>query len=112
MSHQCKSIGCDQKVANPQTDFCTSCGYVHSILGMQNPAVEEAEADIEALELDTYAIHHAFQINDPSGCLQRASRLILLTGQMNELEHGEPKAADIMEARNMLTRWLQLNYYE
>lgn len=109
MSFTCKSFGCDNKVTPPESDFCNHCLYVHSILGMEAPIEEQVE--IEEFALDTYAVHHAFNIQDPSGCLQRASRLILLSGQMND-EAETPKGVDIVEARNMLTRWLQLNEFE
>lgn len=112
---QCKSIGCDNEISQLGTDFCAQCNYVHSIFGTEPEQVETSEVEygypIE-IPLDTYAVHNAFNIQDPSGCLQRASRIILLTGQMNEDESGMPKAADVMEARTMLTRWLQLNEYE
>lgn len=112
MSRQCKSIGCGQPVTNPTQDFCTACTYVHSILGhisdTENLAEEPDRLDIE---LDTYAVHHVFNLQDPSGCLQRASRIILMSGQMND-ESDTPKGVDIIEAREMLTRWLQLNEHE
>lgn len=110
MSHQCKSIGCGHQVEDKKQDFCTSCNYIRSIW---DHAYEEeiSEKENNIVVLDTYAVHQAFDIQDPSGCLQRASRLILLSGQMND-ESDMPKAVDIMEARTMLTRWLQLNEYE
>ena len=113
MSHQCKSIGCDQNITNTKQDFCTACNYVHSILGQISDTLlmEEEEPEQFDIPLDTYAVHHAFDLQDPSGCLQRASRIILMSGQMNE-EADTPKSADIIEAREMLTRWLQLNKYE
>lgn len=56
-------------------------------------------------EMDVYAVHHVFTINDPSGCLQHASKKILLSGTRNG---GKSLAQDIKEARDTLTRKLQL----
>jgi len=56
-------------------------------------------------EMDVYAVHHVFTVNDPSGCLQHASKKILLSGTRNG---GKSLAQDIKEARDTLTRKLQL----
>lgn len=53
--------------------------------------------------IDTYGVHHLFQVQDPSGCLQNASQKLLLSGSSNTAYR------DIREARDTLTRWLQLN---
>lgn len=104
---QCKSIGCDNQVSKLGTDFCDACGYIHSIFGLDDmPEMETPQT--ETVELDTYIVHQAFNIQDPSSCLHRASRIILMSGQMNE-ESEYPKGSDIIEARNMLNRWLELN---
>jgi len=113
MSHQCKSIGCNTQVIDHKQDFCTPCNYVHSILGQISDTLLMEEEDPEQFDtpLDTYAIHHAFDLQDPSGCLQRASHLILMSGQNNDDSYS-PKGVDIVEARELLTRWLQLNEHE
>jgi len=54
-------------------------------------------------EIDTYAVHHIFQIQDPSGCLQQASAKLLMTKSSKNIYR------DVREARELLTRWLQLN---
>jgi hypothetical protein len=56
-------------------------------------------------EADVYLVHDRFQIDDPSGCLQHASKKILLSGTRNG---GKSLAQDIKEARDTLTRKLQL----
>lgn len=57
-------------------------------------------------EVDVYAVHHLFNIQDPSGCIQHASKKLLLSGVRTG---GKSKAKDIREARDTLDRWLQLN---
>lgn len=54
-------------------------------------------------EIDTHAIHYLFKIPDPSGCIQQASKQLLLSGSSKNMYR------DIKEARDTLTRWLQLN---
>jgi len=56
-------------------------------------------------EIDVYAVHDTFRIDDPSGCLQHASKKILLSGTRNG---GKSLEQDIKEARDTLTRKLQL----
>lgn len=109
MNHQCKSFGCDQPTTNTSSDFCTSCEYVHAISGPDRRIDPDREADIK-IDLDVYAVHHMFNLQDPSGCLQQAGRIILLSGIKND-NNGKPTIADIEEARDMLNRWLELNAF-
>ena len=55
--------------------------------------------------IDVYAIHELFDINDPSGCIQHASKKLLLCGVRTG---GKDVATEIKEARDTLTRKLQL----
>lgn len=57
-------------------------------------------------ELDVYQVHQLFGINDPSGCVQHASKKLLLAGQRTG---GKPALDDIREARDTLNRYLQIN---
>ena len=57
-------------------------------------------------EIDVYLTHKLFEIDDPSGCIQHASKKLLLSGVRTG---GKSKADDIKEARDTLTRWLQIN---
>lgn len=66
--------------------------YYKSVLGMT--------------EVDVYAVHQLFNVEDPSGAIHHASKKLLLSGQRTG---DKPKAKDIKEARDTLTRWLQLN---
>jgi len=57
-------------------------------------------------EIDVYEVHHRFQINDPSGCIQHASKKLLLCGVRTG---NKAPYQEIREARDTLNRWLQLN---
>lgn len=58
------------------------------------------------VEMDVYLVHHKYEINDPSGALQHASKKILLSGVRTG---GKSKFQDIKEARDTLTRWMEIN---
>jgi hypothetical protein len=60
-------------------------------------------------EIDIYATHKVFNLIDPTGCLHHSSKKILLSGTRTG---GKPAHKDIKEARDTLTRWLQLNGHE
>ena len=57
-------------------------------------------------EIDVYGVHHVFAIEDPSGCIQHASKKLLLSGVRTG---GKSKYQDIKEARDTLNRWLEIN---
>ena len=62
--------------------------------------------DVRHLDvIDVYRIHALFRVDDPSGCLQHADKKILLSGVRTG---GKPKIEDIREARDTLTRWLEM----
>lgn len=97
----CKAIGCCV-VTLPGRDFCEPCENKEEAtlsLSMKYPDQYKDVGDIT--EIDAFAVHHLFQLQDPSGCLQHASRKLLMSGT--------PAYKDIREARDTLTRWLQLN---
>lgn len=103
MNQTCKSIGCCNAVVGQ--DFCEPCLNKEEAPGF-SPSLSDKYPDLyralgDMAEIDVFAIHHLFNIQDPSGCLQHASR-ILLTGNT-------PVYALVREARDTLTRWLQLN---
>lgn len=60
----------------------------------------------ELTEIDVYATHKLFNLQDPSGALHHASKKLLLSGARTG---GKSARKDITEARDTLTRWLQLN---
>ncbi len=59
-----------------------------------------------ATELDTYALNKMFPVDDPSGCILHARKKLLVPGVRTG---GKTMVDDIREARDTLTRWLQLN---
>ena len=108
----CLSIGCDNPIS-PTEDFCSKC------LSYNYPAKEAADTsslskqypkyykDVRMLdEVDVYAVHQVFNIQDPSGAIQHASKKLLLSGVRTG---GKSKKDDIREARDTLNRWLELD---
>ena len=62
--------------------------------------------DVSSLSaIDVYAVHELFGIDDSSGCIQHASKKLLLCGVRTG---GKDVATEIKEARDTLTRKLQL----
>lgn len=126
----CKTIGCLYKPFPKTNDFCIDCLDQQATLALFNnhpvvnhsklhvlapTEVEESLSDkypqyykpVGALtELDVYAVHHLFDLSDSSGCLHHASKKLLLSGVRTG---GKSAYDDIKEARDTLTRWLQLN---
>lgn len=60
-------------------------------------------------EMDVYLCHKVFDIQDPSGAIQHASKKLLLSGSRTG---GKEAWKDIKEARDTLSRWLQLEGHE
>ncbi len=61
-------------------------------------------SDVE--EVDVYYVHKIFNIQDPSGAIQHASKKLLLSGVRTG---GKSFYDDIREARDTLNRWLEIN---
>lgn len=61
-------------------------------------------SDVE--ELDVYHVHQIFNIQDPSGAIQHASKKLLLSGVRTG---GKSFYEDVREARDTLNRWLEIN---
>jgi hypothetical protein len=63
--------------------------------------------DVRHLDsIDVYETHRLYAIDDPSGCIQHASKKLLLSGVRTG---GKSKQQDIEEARDTLNRWLEMN---
>ena len=60
----------------------------------------------DVLEVDVYHVHKIFNIQDPSGAIQHASKKLLLSGVRTG---GKSFYDDIREARDTLNRWLEIN---
>ena len=118
MSHSCKSIGCAVPV-HTGLDFCHDC----EAFANADPNQEEFDFDDSdqllsssskaphfrpnknKSDIDVYAIHQMFGIQDCSGCIQHASTKLLLS---SDNLTGKPRHQDIREARDILSRWLEL----
>ena len=96
-------------------DFCEDCEHNRKIdqakeagknltLAQRYPQYYKPVGELT--EIDVYAVHRLFNIQDPSGCLQHSSKKLLLSGVRTG---GKSQYKDIKEARDTLTRWLQLN---
>lgn len=116
----CRSIGCINPT-QPSTDFCPEC-QSHMAPSMSTSAVTTEVNNTEPsmaqkypkyykpvgdlTEVDVYAVHKLFDVQDPSGAIHHASKKLLLSGVRTG---GKSPYKDIQEARDTLTRWLQLN---
>ena len=121
----CHSIGCTNKTGDKHDDFCEECkrhAEAPSIptandaeelfikrsnpdsLSAKYPKYYKPVGDLT--EVDVYAVHKLFDIQDPSGAIQHASKKLLLSGVRTG---GKSAYHDIKEARDTLTRWMQLN---
>lgn len=113
----CRSIGCTN-TPHSTSDFCLDClqelNYSPKEPAANNEQMSLKYPDyyksVEHLdEVDVYAVHHLFNIQDASGAIQHASKKLLLSGVRTG---GKSVFKDISEARDTLTRWLQLNEAE
>lgn len=111
--HLCRSIGCSNP-SHGNSDFCIECEEEQHYPRKTKPVQEQMSLKYpkyykpvgNLTELDVYAVHHLFDIKDPSGAIQHASKKLLLSGVRTG---GKSPFKDISEARDTLTRWLQLN---
>lgn len=107
---RCKSIECEGIVVTDK-DFCGYCENKHSQEGKkQVTSLSEKYPQYykpvgKLTEVDVYAVHHLFDIQDPSGAIQHASKKLLLSGVRTG---GKSAKDDIREARDTLNRWLEL----
>lgn len=108
---QCKSVGCTAPTYH-DNDLCFSCmerygpqpqGKAPS-LSRKYPKYYKPVGDLK--EIDVYAVHMLFDIQDPSGCIQHASKKLLLSGNRTG---NKSIYTDIREARDSLDRWLELH---
>ena len=120
MASICRSIGCTNYIPSPMEDFCEECRSID----IRNQSLAPSKEDHlneptmaqkypkyykpvgKLTEIDVYAVHKLFDVQDPSGALQHASKKLLLSGVRTG---GKTPYKDIQEARDTLTRWLQLN---
>jgi len=110
----CNNTNCNGVVFDASQVYCDVCQAPQF---PQTKKKQEATAKLSELypdyykpvseltEIDVYAVHQLFVIQDPSGAIQHASKKLLLSGVRTG---GKSKYEDIKEARDTLTRWLQL----
>jgi hypothetical protein len=64
------------------------------------------QKDVRHLDtIDVYETHRLFNVEDTSGCIQHASKKLLLSGVRTG---NKTKLQDIEEARDTLNRWLEM----
>lgn len=71
---------------------------------MKYPKYYKSVAHLD--EIDVYQVHNLFNIQDPSGAIQHASKKLLLSGVRTG---NKTQYKDIQEARDTLNRWLEMN---
>lgn len=102
---------CKTVVSDPDACLCDKC-----LAKVQKPQVKQGSSlaqlypqyykSVRSLdEVDVYAVHQLFNITDPSGAIQHASKKLLLSGVRTG---NKSKYKDVQEARDTLNRWLQL----
>lgn len=115
MEHKpCKSVGCASLLPiSYDKDLCAMCANEFHVktrktgeLPMSEKYPQYYKKVGKLTEIDVYAVHHLFDIQDPSGAIQHASKKLLLSGARTG---GKSALKDITEARDTLTRWIQLN---
>ena len=108
--HTCKSIGCSN-IAPIGQDFCDGCantavGFKAQGLSLSAKYPKYYKSVDTYSEVDVYAVHKIFNIQDPSGAIQHASKKLLLSGVRTG---GKSAYDDVREAKDTLLRWLELN---
>jgi hypothetical protein len=113
---KCKFIACT-RFTHSGEDFCPDC-----VIRISNTPVALVEAPEPSMaerypqyykrvegpmDVDVYSIHQLFEIQDPSGAIQHASKKLLLSGVRTG---GKSQYKDVREARDTLTRWLEINH--
>lgn len=116
----CSREGCSNRVVK-RGDSCLECQdeemkfdmAIHAIKASTNLASDTAKKypkyykSVTHLdEIDVYQVHNLFNIQDPSGAIQHASKKLLLSGVRTG---NKTQYKDIQEARDTLNRWLEMN---
>lgn len=108
----CASLQC-KHVPELGSSFCSEHRTARQISPIQDSPSTMAQKypkyykSVDGLkEIDVYAVHQLFDIQDPSGAIQHASKKLLLSGVRTG---GKTKFDDIREARDTLNRWLEIH---
>lgn len=103
---KCDQIGC-QAFVNSADTHCEQHKPVLASIEPMHLKYPKYYKDVSTLQhIDVYAVHRLFNIDDPSGALQHASKKLLLSGVRTG---NKSKYKDIKEARDTLNRWLEMN---
>lgn len=118
---ECSSFGCGGVTSKPN-GLCTFCAsqaeknnatvaalvkteeLKRSSMAQKYPKYYKSVAHLD--EIDVYQVHKLFNIQDPSGAIQHASKKLLLSGVRTG---NKTQYKDIQEARDTLNRWLEMN---
>lgn len=106
----CKNVTCKHP-AHVGEEYCWTCISKMYEVSKEPPASMSTKYPKyykkvgKLTEIDVYAVHHLFNIQDPSGAIQHASKKLLLSGVRTG---GKTMLQDIKEARDTLTRWIEL----
>ena len=98
----CKAIGCCNQ-AEPNEDFCVTCKNKDIAESLSDKYPDHYRQVGDVTEVDVFAVNQMFNVQDSSGCLQHAVMKLLLASNSSNTY------TDIRQARDALTRWLQLN---
>lgn len=86
----------------PPKDYAEPVTQAESI----SDAYPKYYKDVRGIDvIDVYKTHELFGIDDPSGAIHHASKKLLLSGARTG---GKSKYDDVREARDTLTRWLDM----
>lgn len=113
----CVETDC-KELATVTSNFCNTC-YTSLVAVAGIPAIKQVSGTSMSVkypkyykavgnlkEIDVYQVHQLFNIQDPSGCIQHASKKLLLSGVRTG---GKSALDDIKEARDTLTRYIEIN---
>lgn len=112
----CCNFGCGNPVPLSEEGLtCSECALaMHKLKVQKHPQVSDIAKKYPKYyksvahldEIDVYQVHNLFNIQDPSGAIQHASKKLLLSGVRTG---NKTQYKDIQEARDTLNRWLEMN---
>lgn len=118
MDSKCTKKGCTNEAQDGST-LCAPCSMRVNINEEVTTNAMEANTPMSVkyskyykpvpkniTELDVYAVCKMFPVQDDTGCINHARKKLLIPGTRTG---GKTFYDDIKEARDTLTRWLELN---
>lgn len=117
LNHKYKNGQCVQH--QPKISIDNSLGYQLDLEAFVGPAKRNADQPMSVKypkyykaipknwdSIDVYGVCKLFPVNDDTGCIHHAVKKLLVPGTRTG---GKSFRDDIKEARDTLTRWLELN---